>query len=54
MCDWEEGDFAEYLLWVEAQAVPSRARARGTKAISIAETGTTEPSVRAEAETAVA
>jgi len=28
MCDWEAGEYAEYLLWVEAEKARARVRAR--------------------------
>jgi len=28
MCDWEAGEYAEYLLWVEAAKARARVRAR--------------------------
>jgi len=30
MCDWEAEEYAEYLLWVEAEKARLRARARST------------------------
>jgi len=46
MCDWEAGEYAEYLLWVEAAEARARVRAipdRVEASVEGAETPAPEP-----------
>ncbi len=52
MCDWDEKEYAEYLLWVEAASPKTRVRARpSAKIAKIGELGLTTASASVAVET---